>query len=215
MSKKTTTKTKVEVSTPTVTLMSYTMRAVIPTGPYANVQPEITVQAGSLDEAKDYILPHIDALYEKYLNLSDRPKPRVLVKEVLPVAQVVVPAPEVPKNLVKEAVALVQDELKKIEDSKPAPVVVIPSTYTEELIKPVKAMNIEELANSKPGIISQTSTYTKPQAVLNAQTAIESCKSIEALVLISQKIDSSIKLDALDKADLTILVKAKRDELQG
>lgn len=215
MSKKTTIKTKVKSSTPTVILMSYTMRAVIPTGPYANVQPEITVQASSLDEAKDYILPHIDALYEKYLNLSDRPKPRVAVKEVLPVSPTPVATPILSKSLAKEATELVKSELKKMDAEKPTPVVEVPTNYTKELLKPVKAINIEELAQSKPEVVAETSTYVKPQALVNAENAIESCKSMEALVLISQKIDSSVKLDTLDKADLTLLIKAKRNQLES
>lgn len=65
-----------------VELVSYTIKAVIPTGPYANIQPEINILASSLEEAKAFVLPHIDELYAKYLNISERkpeePKPSVV-----------------------------------------------------------------------------------------------------------------------------------------
>jgi len=51
-----------------VVLINYTIKAVIPTGPYANIQPEITVAATSLEEAEKYVIPHIDKLFVKYLN---------------------------------------------------------------------------------------------------------------------------------------------------
>lgn len=63
-------KTKVKVEKPskpsTVKLISYEIKAVIPTGMYANIQPGIIVTAGSLDEAEAVVLPYIDRLFEKY-----------------------------------------------------------------------------------------------------------------------------------------------------
>lgn len=50
----------------TVKLISYEIKAVIPTGMYANIQPGIIVTAGSLDEAEAVVLPYIDRLFEKY-----------------------------------------------------------------------------------------------------------------------------------------------------
>lgn len=56
-----------------VELVSYTIRAVISTGQYSNIQPEITVLANTLEEAKAYVLPHVDELFKVYLNRGDRP----------------------------------------------------------------------------------------------------------------------------------------------
>jgi alcohol dehydrogenase class IV len=50
----------------TVKLISYSIKAVIPTGMYANIQPEIIVSAGSISEAESVVLPYIDNLFEKY-----------------------------------------------------------------------------------------------------------------------------------------------------
>lgn len=194
MSKKTTTKTEVESSTPTVTLMNYTIKAVIPTGPYANVQPEITVQAPSLDEAKDYVLPHIDALFEKYLNLSDRPKPRVV--DTTPVAKPIDTTlgktitsqvmPSTPAPVFTQPQATSSSPTPTVEQFTPAPEVVEPKKFEAE----------------QPA----STAFDK------AKMAVESCRSIEALNMIAEKIEQSVKLDALDKADLSVLVEVKRKE---
>lgn len=44
---------------PKVTLVSYTIKATIPTGPYANVCPEITVKAPTIKDAENAVLPYI------------------------------------------------------------------------------------------------------------------------------------------------------------
>ena len=56
----------------TIKLVSYSMKAVIPTGAYANIQPEIVIKAASLEEAKAFVLPHIDELFKLYLNKSEQ-----------------------------------------------------------------------------------------------------------------------------------------------
>jgi len=68
-------KKKTATKKPAVELVSYTLRAVIPTGAYANIQPEITVNAPSLEEAENVLMDHFVKLNDKYLNYSDKPKP--------------------------------------------------------------------------------------------------------------------------------------------
>jgi len=53
-------------------LLSYTIKAIIPTGAYANIQPEIIVMADSLEEAEAYVIPHINKLFRDFLNKSER-----------------------------------------------------------------------------------------------------------------------------------------------
>ena len=53
-------------------MLSYSMRMVIPTGDYANIQPEIVVKAGSADEAHAFIAPHMNKLWKEYFNISKR-----------------------------------------------------------------------------------------------------------------------------------------------
>lgn len=80
------------VKAPKVTLTSYTIKATISTGPYSNIQPEITVTAPSIEDANSVVLPQIEALFDKYLNISERqntPAPVIAPKAT--------PAPEVKK----------------------------------------------------------------------------------------------------------------------
>lgn len=59
-----------------VELISYSMKMVIPTGNYANIQPEIVVKAGTVEEAHDYIAPHFNKLWKEYYLVSERrPEP--------------------------------------------------------------------------------------------------------------------------------------------
>jgi hypothetical protein len=69
-------KTKKVVEKPKVELISYSMKMVIPTGNYANIQPEIVVKAGTVEEAHDYIAPHFNKLWKEYYLCSERrPEP--------------------------------------------------------------------------------------------------------------------------------------------
>ena|SRR3990172_13275143 len=69
-------------------LVKYTLKAIIPTGPYANIQPEITVEGLTIDESKALILPHIDGLFKEYLNLSERMRPVVTISKTEPKPEV-------------------------------------------------------------------------------------------------------------------------------
>lgn len=51
---------------PKVKLVSFTITAIIPTEPYGNIQPAITVQAANIEDAKSVVMPHIDALMAQY-----------------------------------------------------------------------------------------------------------------------------------------------------
>lgn len=69
--KKTVAKKKV-AKEPAIEMVSYSMRMVIPTGEYANIQPEIVVKAGTMEEAHAYIAPHMNKLWKEYFNISKR-----------------------------------------------------------------------------------------------------------------------------------------------
>lgn len=81
-------KEKVVTVKSTVKLTSYTIKAVIPTGAYANIQPEITVSAENLQDAENYVIPHINKLFEDFLNKSER---RTVVPKVVVAEKVVAP----------------------------------------------------------------------------------------------------------------------------
>jgi hypothetical protein len=72
------------MSKPKVELISYSMKMVIPTGNYANIQPEIVVRAGTVEEAHDYIAPHFNKLWKEYYLVSERrPEPAKPVAQAL------------------------------------------------------------------------------------------------------------------------------------
>lgn len=77
-----------------VELISYSMKMVIPTGNYANIQPEIVVRAGTVEEAHDYIAPHFNKLWKEYYLISER---RPEVKTTAPA-----PVPMPPPNVVPQ-----------------------------------------------------------------------------------------------------------------
>jgi hypothetical protein len=77
-----------------VKFISLAVRAVIPTQQYGNVQPEIVVQAATYEEARDFVIPRIEELYQKYAEepLNGR-TPKIMgpitetVREVAPAAE--------------------------------------------------------------------------------------------------------------------------------
>lgn len=101
---------KKEVKKASASLVSYSIKMVIPTGNYANIQPEIIVTAGTIEEAHDYIAPHMNKLWKEYYLCNER---RPEVNKVVPVAPVVVATPVAPV------------ETKEVEDAgvlPPSPV---------------------------------------------------------------------------------------------
>lgn len=52
-----------------IKLISYTVEAIIPTMMYGNITPKITVEAGSMEDAKRAVMPHIEELYRTYAQI--------------------------------------------------------------------------------------------------------------------------------------------------
>jgi len=195
----------------TAKLISYAIKAVIPTGPYANIQPEIHVNAGTIEEAAAFVIPHLDELFEKYLNISERPKPRVTVKETLP--PVTKPV-EVPKEVLTTLTTDTPEVKVKEETFTPGVTIneggKLPPTI-EELQATAQAT---AQATVQAPVQEEQPVYPPIDSPMGkAKLAVESCKSIEALNLINVRIQESVKLDALDKADLTVIVNEKRKQL--
>lgn len=148
-----------EVKVPKVKLVSYSIKMVIPTGSYANIQPEIIVKAGSVEQAHDFIAPHMNKLWKEYYLISER-KP-------VPVP-VVVPTPVAPT---------------------PTPVV--------------------------PAVPAVAQSPVSGVAFLKATQAVQSCLSFDALTLIQNQIDKSVKLGVLEKQELSLLAFKKFNELNA
>jgi len=65
-------KKRVVKDSPKVEMVSYSIKMVIPTGQYANIQPEIIVKAGSIEEAHNFIAPHMNKLWKEYYLVNER-----------------------------------------------------------------------------------------------------------------------------------------------
>lgn len=85
------------VKTPKFKLISYTIKAIIPTGQYANICPEITVQAETIEQAERAVMPYIETFMAKYRDGGVREVTGV--PAVRPVASVPV-VPVAPKTFV-------------------------------------------------------------------------------------------------------------------
>lgn len=62
-------------------LISYSIKMTIPTAPFANIVPEIIVKAGTVEEAHDFIAPHMNKLWKEYFMINER---RVEVTQATP-----------------------------------------------------------------------------------------------------------------------------------
>jgi hypothetical protein len=77
---------------PKIELVTYTIRATIPTGAYSNICPEVIVKAESLEIAERAVMPHIERLFAKYRDTNGQSREIVEVApQTLPVASVVIP----------------------------------------------------------------------------------------------------------------------------
>ena len=100
-------------------MVSYSMRMVIPTAQYSNVQPEIIVKGGTMEEAHAYIAPHMNKLWKEYFMISERrPEPvaKPVVKPVAPVAKPVVE----PVAPVEPVATPIEDDIIEIIHDEPA-----------------------------------------------------------------------------------------------
>jgi hypothetical protein len=112
-------KEKIEkVVQPKTELVSYSMRMVIPTGNYANIQPEIVVKSTSIEEAHDFIAPHMNKLWKEYYMISERrveTKPVAPKVEATPVSSVafIKASQAITSCLSMEALELIKTQIEK------------------------------------------------------------------------------------------------------
>lgn len=154
---------------PKIKLISYSVKMVIPTGAYANVQPEITVKAPSVEEADKFIAPHLARLWREYYLVNERPQ--------APVAKAQVPQ-----------------------------------------YPPVQTNPTSTATNATPSVSEGSVPLNNPVeavALNKATQAIEGCKTIEALDMISGQIKKSTKLSDPEKDKLYVLLINKQKELNG
>jgi len=156
---------------PTVKMIEYSIKMVIPTGQYANIQPEIKVMAQTPEEAHDYIAPHMNKIWKEYFMVNDR----VNVEAPKPVSKPVAPA----VNPVGP------------DTSGSAPIQT-PAAPVIPVVESSPASNV---------------------AVIKAMQAINSCASLEALELIKNQVELSVKLAKEEKPALRDAIIMRFNEL--
>jgi len=192
------------------TLISYAIKMTIPTGQYANIQPEVIVKSGSMEEAHDFIAPHMNKLWKEYYLVNERrpapvqpapaPKPvtpaPVQVKPVEPAPKPVTPAPAPAPTPEKSTVKM---------EPAPAPVKPEPVDPNAPPFKGDEFAKKPEVKEEQPPISSVA--YAK------ATQAIESCLSVDAFNLIVAQVEKSVKLTEEDKKNLQPLLGQRFDKL--
>lgn len=93
--------------------VSFTFGATIPTQSFGNIQPHITVEAPTYEEARDFAIPKIEELYRKYAEI----KPEFLGKITETVREVTPPVQETPEK--EPEVAPKEPVVTPTEDSAP------------------------------------------------------------------------------------------------
>lgn len=67
---------------PKIKLVTYSVKATIPVGQYANICPEVTVQAVNIETAERAVMPHIEAMFTKYREGVPTPKPQTVIEKI-------------------------------------------------------------------------------------------------------------------------------------
>lgn len=171
---------------PVVEMVSYSIKMVIPTGQYANIQPEIIVKGGTIQEAHDFVAPHMNKLWKEYYMVGERrpetQKPAVPLNSYSNVQETTTISTTVP------------DQMQLVKGISPDP----------------KVMG-EMPVGTGPTVPPPDSGV----AFIKANQAIASCLSLDALELIQAQVIKSVKLSHEDKEALMPLIEAKSVELFG
>ncbi len=179
---------KKKKASPKFKLVSYTMKAIIPTGMYSNLQPEITVEAESIEHAERAVMPHIEALFAKYREGSVPTVTKGLATNSIIESLKV---PETPKNInpAKNTKIVNPNESLAVDPNRST------ATASPEMEKKVENMIVMS------------------QPFNRAKSAVNSCVSADALKLVDDQISKSSKLIDSEKAELRKIVDAKKKEL--
>lgn len=88
---------KKSITQPEVTLVTFSMKATIPVQAYGNLQPEITVTAKTIEDARAVVLPFIEELYQQYAEATpDGRTPKFFKRQDVSVTEkIVAPVPPV------------------------------------------------------------------------------------------------------------------------
>lgn len=165
-------KAEIEKIKPKVTLVEFTMSAVIPTVQYGNIQPSITVKADSIESAREVVAPIIEDLYNKYSEQVPR-----FLKPVIKEKEKIVPAEVITETI-------------KVEPKPYVPNIATPDALKPEG-HPVNATDVP-FDNSK-----KNEAYSKTEHIIKTATSEPVLDIIEQKIKDSVKIAEEDKPELL------------------
>lgn len=177
---------EVKVVAPKYELLSFEILAVIPTQMYGNISPKISIKAKTIEEAKEILLPAIESIYLAY---AEKPRDG--------------------SALAFTSKANVTAVEKKVE---------VPAATTAP--KKPEGQGIATPPAEKPKTPAQESAdaladeLSKSPAYTKAENAVKNCTSREALDMIEDQIQKSVKLTDAEKPMLLTAVLYKRKEFE-
>jgi len=177
------------VRVPKYELVTFGIKATIPTQQYGNIMPEIIIKAKTIEDASAVLLPVIEKLYVTY---SEKPRDGGSVP-FMSRASVTVEEKkvEVPKPVAKAPEIKKEGVLAKAAEAPKAP----------EAPKATPVQTAEELADD---------LNDRSPAFIKARTAVRSSTSLDALNLIEEQVQRSVKLSADEKPELLTEILKKR-----
>lgn len=171
----------------TAKFVSFTVTAVIPTQQYGNIQPKIEVQADSYQDARDFVMPLIEEMYIRY----GESKPDFLGRIT---------------ETIKVVKAVAGEKLEKGDLVKKAPEEV-PTAQQEA----AKTLPPQATASTTP---TATAPVQKPESVLKAEKAVSLAMTEDALNLIKNQIEKSVKIPAEFKPALLNTCEIRRVDIK-
>jgi len=125
----------------------YTIKAIIPTGPYSNIQPEITMEASSVEQAESVLMPHIKQLFTEYTNYIEKNPPQPSVRVTPPVVVPETPKQE-PKSPEETPFDKAMNRVISVNDPE-ALILVQEQVYKSTKLTEVQKLKLYEIINAK------------------------------------------------------------------
>jgi len=170
-------------------LLNFEIMATIPTQMYGNICPRISIKTGTIEDAKSIVVPFIEELYSSYA--SEGPDGKKA-------------------NFVNKAKVTIEEKFvdPKITNTAPTPTQPVkPVQSVAQTVTP-KAPEPKNEPVSEP----DEDPTPKTPAYIKAENAIKAAMSLEALGMIEDQIQKSVKLTAEEKPLLLTDVLKKRKE---
>lgn len=149
-------------------LTKYTLTATIPTQQYGNIQPSIEVEADSLDEAEDFAVPHIQALWSKF---GSKPLETNEMKRASGT-----------RKLLKDIFGneIYYDDINHVYTNSLGEIYLSGSAYADQSEKPFDAEKISDLMRMKAGLPLGSDQYIRDMWRLKADASASLGTAIHA-----------------------------------